>query len=478
MEWRESIQKSNSMQNSDSLKTPNAGDILTLCFLSNLIFILSGGIIVTNWIENRFKLKESGSDVKTEIMAGITTFMTMGYIIFVNPGILSKTGMPFGPLMVATCLASAFATLLMAFMANYPIALSAGMGLNAFFAFSVVLGMNIPWEVALAAIFVEGVIFILLTLTKVREAVVNSIPKSLKIGISTGIGFFIAFIGLQGAGIIVDNPATLVSLGSMTSKPVLLALAGFVIMMTLEAHRVKGAILWGILAITALAVPLGVASMPQGVVSMPPSISPIFMKMDFSQIANGTFWMIVFTFFFVDFFDTVGTLVGVTNRAGMLDEKGNLPRAREALLADAIGTTFGAIVGTSTITSFVESASGVEQGGRTGLTALVTAILFLLAIFFSPVVSIVPSCATAPALVMVGIYMIMSLRELDFSSFTDVLPAAVAIFMMPLSYSIATGIEFGIFSFVVIKFASMKRDEISPIMWGLFIVFVIKEILA
>ncbi|PIE54802.1 MAG: guanine permease [Dethiosulfovibrio peptidovorans] len=432
---------------------------------------------MTSWLDRHFQVKEAGSDIRTEIMAGITTFMTMGYIIFVNPGILSKAGMPFGPVMVSTCLASAFATTLMAIMANYPIALSSGMGLNAFFAFSVVIGMKISWEVALAAIFIEGIIFILLTLTKVREAVVNSIPKSLKIGISTGIGFFIALIGLKGAGIIVDNPATLVGLGSLAAKPALLALLGFVIMMGLEAHRIKGAILWGILAITALAIPLGVAPMPQGFVSMPPSIAPIFMKLDFSQLATGTFWIIVFTFFFVDFFDTVGTLVGVTNRAGMLDAQGNLPKARSALFADAVGTTVGAMIGTSTITSFVESASGVEQGGRTGLTALVTALLFLLAIFFSPIVSIVPACATAPALVMVGVYMMMSLQDMDFSSFTDLVPAAVAVFMMPFSYSIATGIEFGILTFVILKFVAGRRNEISPIMWGLFAVFLLKELL-
>jgi AGZA family xanthine/uracil permease-like MFS transporter len=458
------------------LKCFSTRSILILYSLSKDIFIISGGIIVASWLERQFKLKEVGSDVKTEVMAGITTFMTMGYIIFVNPDILSKTGMPFGPLMVATCLASALATLLMALMANYPIALSSGMGLNAFFAFSVVLGMNIPWEVALAAIFVEGLLFIVLTLTKIREAIVNSIPKSLKIGISTGIGFFIALIGLEGAGIIVDNPATLVGLGDLASKPVILTIIGFVIMMALEAHRVKGAILWGILAVTAIAVPMGVASMPEGVVSMPPSISPIFMKMDFSQLANGTFWIIVFTFFFVDFFDTVGTLVGVTNRAGLLDDKGNLPRARSALMADAIGTTCGAVLGTSTITSFVESASGVEQGGRTGLTALVTSILFLLAIFFSPIVSIVPACATAPALIMVGVYMMMSLKDLDFGSYTDVIPAAIAIFIMPFSYSIANGIEFGILTFVILKFVACKKNEISPVMWGLFVIFILKEI--
>ena len=426
-------------------------------------------------LENRFHLKEAGTDVKTEVLAGITTFMTMAYIIFVNPGILQNAGMPFGALMTATCLASALATFLMAIMANYPIALAPGMGLNAFFAFSVVLGMGISWQVALAAIFVEGVLFILLTLTKIRESVVNGIPKSLKIGISTGIGLFIAFIGLQSAGIIVKNDAVLVGLGNMKSVEVLLAFLGFFIMAALEARKVKGSILWGILIITGIAVYLGVAKAPEGLVSTPPSIMPIFMKMDFSGLANPNFWIVVFSFFFVDFFDTVGTLVGVTNRAGMLDSQGRLPKAREALMADAIGTTAGAVLGTSTVTSYVESASGVEQGGRTGLTALVTGILFLLALFFSPIVSIVPACATAPALVLVGIFMMASLKDLDFSDWTDFVPASVAIFVMPFSYSIAHGIEFGIISFVALKILGGKAKDVSPIMLALGVLFVAKE---
>ncbi|WP_300521830.1 NCS2 family permease [Aminiphilus sp.] len=429
-----------------------------------------------SWLERRFSVREAGSDGKTEILAGITTFMTMAYIIFVNPSILSNTGMPFGPLMTATCLASALATLCMAFLANYPIALAPGMGLNAFFAFGVVLGMGISWEVALAAIFLEGVLFILLTMTRLRESIVNGIPKSLKIGISAGIGLFIAFIGLQSAGIIVKNDAVLVGLGDLKSTPVLLAFLGFFLMVALEARKVRGSILLGILAITALSVVLGVSKAPEGIVSLPPSLAPIFGKMDFSLVGSANFWIVLFSFFFVDFFDTVGTLVGVTNRAGMLDAKGQLPRAQQALLADAIGTTAGAVLGTSTVTSYVESASGVEQGGRTGLTALVTALLFLAALFFSPLVSIVPACATAPALILVGIFMMMGLRELDFDDWTDFVPACVALLVMPFSYSIAHGIEFGIISFVVLKLATGKAGEASPLMIGLCLVFLAKEI--
>lgn len=388
---------------------------------------------MASWLENRFQIRAAGSDVKTEILAGVTTFMTMAYIIFVNPGILSQTGMPVGPLMVATCLSSALATFCMAFLANYPIALAPGMGLNAFFAFGVVLGMGISWQVALAAIFVEGVLFILLTMTRLRESVVNGIPTSLKIGISTGIGLFIAFIGLQSAGIIVKNDAVLVGLGNLKSVPVLLACLGFFLMVALEVRKVRGSILWGILAVSAASMALGVTKAPEALVSLPPSLGPIFLQMDFSGLANPNFWIVMFSFFFVDFFDTVGTLVGVTNRAGMLDAQGRLPRAREALLADAIGTTVGAVLGTSTVTSYIESASGVEQGGRTGLAAFVTAVLFLGALFFSPLVSVVPAFATAPALVLVGIFMMMSLKDLDFGDWTDTVPACLAIFVMPFS---------------------------------------------
>jgi len=429
------------------------------------------------WLERTFKLSERGTDVRTEFLAGLTTFMTMGYIIFVNPGILSKTGMPFGPLMVATCLSAALATICMAFMANYPFALAPGMGLNAFFTFSVVLGMGISWKVALAAVFVEGIIFILLTLTRIREAVVNTIPVSLKLGISAGIGLFIAFIGLQGAGIIVKNDAVLVQMTNFKGNlPAILALLGLVLMVVLEHFHVKGSVLWGIIAVTIVSIPLGISKLPDGIVSMPPSLSPIFMQMDFSQIAQSSFWVITFTFFFVDFFDTVGTLVGVASRGGLLDSEGRLPKAREALLADAIGTTAGAVMGTSTVTTFVESASGVEQGGRTGLTALVVAVLFLLATFFSPLVSIVPACATSPALILVGIYMMMGLKELKMDDWTETAPAMLAFFMMPFSYSIAVGIEAGIVSFVVLKLVTGKAKDVNPVMIGLALLFVVARV--
>ena len=429
---------------------------------------------MSSWLEKQFKLAENGTDIRTELLAGLTTFMTMAYIIFVNPGILSATGMPFGSLLVATCVGSAFATVLMAFLANYPFALAPGMGLNAFFTFAVVLGMKLPWQVALAAVFVEGIIFIVLTLTKVREAVVNSMPKSLKIGVSAGIGLFITFIGLQSAKIIVDNEAVLVGLTSLRDNvPAILAIAGLLLMVVLEAHKVTGGILIGIIAVTIAGIPFGVTKMPEGVISMPPSIAPIFCKMDFSLIATPQFWVIVFTFFFVDFFDTIGTLVGVANRVNMLDEKGNLPRARHALMADAVGTVAGAALGTSTVTTFVESASGVEQGGRTGLTALTVAVLFLLATFLSPLIAIVPSCATAPALIMVGGYMMMGFKDLEYSDWTEFFPAIIAFFMMPLAYSIATGIEFGVVSYVLLKILTGRAKEVNWLLYVLVILFVL-----
>ena len=427
-----------------------------------------------SWFERQFKLAENGTSVRTELLAGLTTFMTMAYIIFVNPGILSATGMPFGPLLVATCLGSAFATLLMAFLANYPFALAPGMGLNAFFAFAVVIGMKLPWQVALAAVFIEGVIFIVLTLTKVREGIVNSMPKSLKIGISAGIGLFITFIGLQSATIIVNNDAVLLGLTPLRANPpALLSLAGLILMVVLEARKVTGGILIGIIVITIVGIPLGITKMPEGVVSMPPSLSPIFCKMDFSLIAKPEFWVVVFTFFFVDFFDTVGTLIGVSNRVNMLDENGRLPRASQALMSDAVGTVAGAVLGTSTVTTFVESASGVEQGGRTGLTALTVAVLFLLAAFFSPLISIVPACATAPALIMVGGYMMMGFKDLNYGDWTEFFPAIIAFFMMPFSYSIATGIEFGIVSYVLLKLLTGRGKELNWLMYVLVVLFVL-----
>ena len=432
-----------------------------------------------SFLERQFKLQENRTTVKTEIIAGITTFMTMSYIIFVNPSILSATGMPVGAVMVATCVSAALATFLMAFLANYPIALASGMGLNAFFTFSVVLNpdMGITWRMALAAIFIEGVIFVLLTLTKLRETIVNTIPKTLKIGIASGIGLFIAFIGLQGAGIIVADQAVLVKLGSFKNNvPTVLAMIGLILIVVLECYKIKGSILIGIVIITFAGVPLGIVQLPDSFVSVPPSVAPIFMQIDFSKIGDTTFWLIVFTFFFVDFFDTVGTLVGVCSRSGLLDEDGRLANAKGALMADAVGTVAGAVLGTSTVTSYVESAAGVAQGGRTGLTAAVTGILFLAALFFTPVAGIIPTYATAPALIVVGVYMMAGMRDLDFDDWTEFVPSILAFFMMPFSYNIAVGIEFGIVSYVVIKTLTGKAKDVSWTMVGLTVLFVFKEI--
>ncbi len=431
-----------------------------------------------------FRIRETGSTVTTEILAGITTFITMSYIIFVNPNILSQTGMDFNALVVVTCLASALGTFLMAVMADYPIALAPGMGLNAFFAFTVVLGMKIngqpvTWQMALAAVFIEGAIFAVLTLFSIREAIMNAIPKSLKIGISAGIGLFVAFIGLQSAGIVVDNQATLLGLGSLRNNvPMMMSLLGLFIMAVLTALNVKGALLIGIIAITAISAALGLTPIPEKFVSTPPSITPLLCKFDFSLINSMDFWIIVFTFFFVDFFDTLGTLVGVCNRSGLLDENGNLPRAKGALLSDALATMAGAAMGTSTVTSYVESSSGVAQGGRTGLASIVTALLFVAAIFFTPIVGIVPGYATAPALVIVGIYMMMSLRDVNYDDWTELIPSLLGFFMMPLAYSIAVGIEFAIVSYVVIKILTGKFKDVSWLMVALSIIFVAKEFLA
>jgi AGZA family xanthine/uracil permease-like MFS transporter len=439
---------------------------------------------MNDWIERRFKLRERRTDIRTEVTAGVTTFMTMAYIIFVNPDILSKTGMPFGALMVSTCLAAAISTFMMAFFANYPVALASGMGLNAFFAFTVVIGMKVPWQSALAAVFVEGIIFIILTFTKVRENVVNGIPASMKHGISAGIGLFIAFIGFQNGGLAIGSEATLVTgAGLRGNIQPILTLFGLVFICALEALKVRGAILWGIITTTVIAVAAGTAKIPAAIVSMPPSIAPIFARLDFSMLsfdlsnpAIANFWIIVFTFFFVDFFDTVGTLVGVSNGAGLLDKDGKLPKAREALLADAAGTTLGAVLGVSTVTSYVESASGTGVGGRTGLTALVTGFLFLLAIFFNPLISVVPACATAPALIFVGIYMLMNIKNLDFSDWTEALPAVMAVFAMPFTYSIATGIEYGFITYVAVKLTSGRARDVSPIMFALAVIFLAKEL--
>ncbi|MDY4162453.1 MAG: NCS2 family permease [Sutterella sp.] len=428
-----------------------------------------------SWLENQFKLTENRSSVRTELAAGLTTFMAMAYIIVVNPGILSESGMPFGPVLVATCVGAAVGCFLMGFLANYPFALAPGMGLNAFFTYSVVMTMHVPWHVALTAVFVEGVIFLLLTFTNIREKVVNTIPLNMKIGISAGIGLFIAFIGLKSAGIVVSNPATSVGLGNLKSVEALLALFGLFLMVLLHIRRVRGSILIGIVAVTLLGIPLGVTKMPESFMSMPPSLEPILFKLDFSQLLTTGFWVVVIAFFFVDFFDTVGTLVGCASRGGMLNEKGELPRARPALFSDAIATIAGACLGTSTVTTYVESATGIEEGGRTGLTAIVCGVLFLLAVFFYPLFVVVPACATAPALIMVGAFMMMGLDQLDFSDWTEGFPAILAMFMMPLGYSISVGIEFAVVSYVVLKLLTGRAREVSWLMGIMAAAFILNR---
>nr|WP_321997399.1 NCS2 family permease [Draconibacterium orientale] len=422
-----------------------------------------------------FKLEENKTNVKTEILAGVTTFMTMAYILAVNPDILSATGMDKHALFTATALSAFVATLVMALVARLPFALAPGMGLNAFFAFTVVLGMGHSWQFALTAVFLEGIIFILLTAFNIRELIVNAIPLPLKHAVSAGIGLFIAFIGLQNSGIVINNDATLVGLGDMGSPAVLIALFGIVLTAVLLILKVKGALLIGIFAATIAGIPFGVTHMPEGhLVDVPPSLSPIFMKFEFSQIFTLDMLIVLFTFLFVDMFDTVGTLVGVSSKAGMLDEEGKVPRVKQALFADSIGTFFGAIFGTSTVTTYVESASGVAEGGKTGLTALSTAVLFFIALFFAPLFTMVPAAATAPALVLVGFFMMSPILKIDFENYTESIPAFITIIAMPLTYSIAEGIVFGMLSYVLLKVLTGKMKDISIVMIVLVILFVIK----
>jgi AGZA family xanthine/uracil permease-like MFS transporter len=426
-------------------------------------------------LERFFKLKENKTTVKTEILAGITTFMTMAYILAVNPDILSATGMDKNALFTATALSAFVATLVMALVAKLPFALAPGMGLNAFFAFTVVLGMGHSWQFALTAVFLEGIIFILLTAFNIRELIVNAIPLPLKHAVSAGIGLFIAFIGLQNSGIITNNDAVLVGLGDMGSPAVLIALGGVILTAVLLALKVRGALLIGIFVATLAGLPFGVTTMPEGnLVDTPPSLAPIFWKFEFSQIFTFDMMIVLFTFLFVDMFDTVGTLVGVSSKAGMLDKEGRVPRVKQALFADSIGTFFGAIVGTSTVTTYVESASGVAEGGKTGLTSLATAVMFLIALFFAPVFTMVPAAATAPALILVGFFMMSPILKIDFDNYTDSIPAFITIIIMPLTYSIAEGIVFGMLSYVLLKLLTGKAKDVSIVMIVLAVLFVFK----
>ena len=450
-------------------------------------------------MENFFKLKEHGTDVKTEVIAGLTTFMTMAYILAVNPSILGATGMDTGAIFTATALASAIGSFCMALFANLPFVLSAGMGLNAYFAYTVVLGMGYSWEVALTAVFVEGIIFIILSLTNVREAIFNAIPASLKVAVSVGIGLFITFIGLQNAHIVVDG-STLVGLFSFNGSvkagtfqsegiTVVLALIGLLITAFLVIKNVKGNILLGILItwvlgiicqLTGLYVPNAEAGfyslIPSGIISAPASVAPTLFKMDFSALASLNFVVVVFAFLFVDIFDTLGTLIGCATKANMLDKEGKLPGIKGALMADAVGTTVGACLGTSTITTFVESSSGIAEGGRTGLTSIVSGLLFILALFFSPIFLAIPSFATAPALIVVGFFMMQSVAKINWSDMLEAIPAFICIFAMPFMYSISEGISFGVISFVVLNAVAGKAKKITPLMWVLAVLFILKYI--
>ena len=455
------------------------------------------------FLEKVFHLSENHTDVKTEVIAGITTFMTMAYILAVNPNILSAAGMDRGAVFTATALASLVATLLMAAFANYPFVLAPGMGLNAYFAYTVVLQMGYTWQMALAAVFVEGLIFIALSLTNVREAIFNAIPMNLKHAVSAGIGLFIAFIGLQNAKIVVES-ATLVSVFSFKGSleagtfnsvgiTVLLALVGVLITGILVVKNIKGNILWGILITWILGIICEVTGLYQpnaelGMFSVLPdfssgfgiqSMAPTFFKMDFSGILSFNFITIMFAFLFVDMFDTLGTLIGVASKADMLDKDGKLPKIRGALLSDAIGTSLGALFGTSTTTTFVESASGVAEGGRTGLTAVTAAAFFGLSLFLSPIFLAIPSFATAPALIVVGFLMISAILKVDFNDFTEAIPAYIAVIAMPFMYSISEGIAMGVISYVVINLATgrAKEKKISALMYVLAVLFVLKYVM-
>ncbi len=429
-------------------------------------------------LEKFFQLSENKTTIKTEVIAGITTFMTMAYILAVNPDILSAAGMDKHAVFSATAIASIIATLVMALVAKLPFALAPGMGLNAFFAFTVCLGMGYSWQFALTAVFLEGIIFLLLTAFNIRELIVNAIPINMKHAISAGIGLFIAFIGMQNAGFIVNNDAVLVGLGEIHSTKVLLMLFGLILSGVLLAKNVKGALLIGIFATTVLGIPLDVTHLPEGgLISMPPSIAPIAFQFDFSQVFTIDMLVILFTFLFVDMFDTVGTLVGVSSKANMLDAEGRVPRVKQALFADAVGTTVGAMLGTSTVTTYVESASGVTAGGRTGLTSLTTAGMFFLALFLAPLFLMVPAAATAPALILVGAFMLSPILKVNFDDITETIPVFLTVIMMPLAYSIAEGVVFGMLSYVVLKLLSGKFKDLSWVTIVLAALFVLKFIM-
>ena len=438
---------------------------------------LTAGSANRSWLTKLFGFDPSSMKVSTEILAGITTFLAMSYILAVNPSILADCGMDKNALFTTTAVASIFATLVMAIYGKLPFALAPGMGLNAFFCYTVCLGMGYSWQFALTAVLIEGLIFIVLTLTNVREAIVNALPLSLRKAIGAGIGLFIALIGLKGGGIVIDNPATLVDLGDVTSGAGLLSVIGLVITGILVILNVPGALLIGIIATTIIGIPLGVTQFA-GVLSTPPSMKPIFGQImtDPSQIFSLDMLVVVFTFLFVDMFDTIGTLVGVTTKANMVDEKGKPKRLNQAFMADAVGTVAGALLGTSTVTTYVESASGVAQGGRSGLTAFSVAVCFALAMFFAPLFTAIPGSAVCPALVIVGLFMLSPIKDIPLDDMSEAIPAYLTMILMPVTYSISNGILLGLISYVVLNICSGKAKKVSWFMAVLALLFVLKFI--
>ncbi|AUX86949.1 guanine permease [Acinetobacter sp. ACNIH2] len=425
-----------------------------------------------NVLERLFKLSENKTTFRTEVLAGVTTFLTMCYIIIVNPMILSETGMDHGAVFVATCLAAAIGCLVMGIIANYPIALAPGMGLNAYFTYSVCMGMGVPWQTALAAVFVSGLVFIAISMFKIREAIVNAIPMSLKFAIGGGIGLFLALIALKNSGIIVDNPATLVGLGDLKQPTVLLTLFGFLMIVVLHHFKVRGSIIISILVLTAISTVMGLSEF-KGVVGEIPSIAPTFLQMDFEGLFTASLVGVIFVFFLVDLFDSTGTLVGVAHRAGLLQD-GKLPRLKKALFADSTAIVAGAALGTSSTTPYIESSAGVAAGGRTGLTAVVVGVLFILCLFLAPLAQSVPSFATAPALLFVGVLMIQGITHIEWDDITEAVPAFLTIVFMPFSYSIADGIAMGFISYALIKLCTGKASTVPYMVWIVAVLWAIK----
>jgi AGZA family xanthine/uracil permease-like MFS transporter len=428
-------------------------------------------------LTSRFNLKALGTTPRTEILAGLTTWLAMAYIVVVNPGILAAAGMDRGAVFTATCLAAGIASIAMGWFANYPLALAPGMGLNAYFAFAVVLGMKVPWQVALGAVFLSGVLFLIVSLLRLREWLINSIPLSLKLGIGAGIGLFLAVIGLQGMGLVVAHPVTLVTLGNLGSAKTLLACLGFLLMAGLSARGNAGALLIGILVVAVLGIPLGLTTF-QGVVSTPPSLAPTFLQMDIAGALGLGVGAIVLTFFLVDVLDNAGTLIATTQRAGLMNPDGSVPRLRQALTADSGGAMLGAVLGTSTVTSYIESAAGIQAGGRSGLTAITTGVLFLLTLFFAPLAAAIPGFATAPALVFVACLMARALRDLNWDDATEYLPAVVTAIAMPFTFSIATGIGLGFIVHALMKAVTGRAGLVGGAVWVIAAASLLKFALA